>query len=344
MFNSAPVDRVQNSVASEALGPGTADNLHDAVVIELGDKPDESRLRTCLGEVDAAARYPELQLLQYTLLFTRMSKRRLALPQAPLKFLRRLQKDARPTLFFVRALYFAENEARPRFYWQNVTYLETGKYKAELPAVLADPTEFRGHTGFNTGDMLHRQLNKTIRLGFRMRDLGQGRYEPYGPPPKSFSKIGSELAENTAGLTVAIGIRAGCGDVRERPTNLDLVDFRHVVDYLRHNYDRIAGVASASRAGGNFEGRLRRRSGSLSTPGIRANGSRCWYVCLCLRKVTSQREEAWSAVYSWGIERSLEMEKAALQRVVCSPQFRVRLANSRLLPNASVYLWYGGKV
>ena len=84
--------------------------------------------------------------------------------------------------------------------------------------------------------MLKRPLGKGIMTGFRLRDLPNGYIQTYGNNPRSFLKIDEELGKQMKGPVLAYGMQFA----NERPVmplDLNMTDFRHLVDFFRVRYD-----------------------------------------------------------------------------------------------------------
>ncbi|KAF1838247.1 hypothetical protein BDW02DRAFT_565283 [Decorospora gaudefroyi] len=161
----------------------------------------------------------------------------------------------RPHPFCVRALYFSETETRPRFFWQTYTCPDTETFAFALPPMLTDTTDVTRTSRILRSDILHRPLPKCIQFGFRVRSVDGGKKEMYGQHPASFSKIDKELVEHGRGPMFALATYRHEGKEKvERPADLDMADFRYVVDRFRYCYDRDVEVAADGVAGEKVHG------------------------------------------------------------------------------------------
>jgi hypothetical protein len=102
--------------------------------------------------------------------------------------------------------------------------------------VLPDTTDFRVEKGFKDSAVLQRPLGKTIMTGFWLRELPGGELKAYGKQTRSLAKINEELGEQCIGPILAYGMD-WVDYEPHKPVDLDMCDFRHLVDFLRARHD-----------------------------------------------------------------------------------------------------------
>ncbi|KAF2818377.1 hypothetical protein CC86DRAFT_433706 [Ophiobolus disseminans] len=150
-------------------------------------------------------------------------------------------------------IYFAENDIQPRFVWLHVREIEDGDFAVDL-SVLSNLTDFRIKQGLKTSTVLQRPLGKLIMTGFRFRELPNGTLQTYGDMEKSFTKIDDELS-HMLGPILAYGMELAdhTGKFR-KPLDLDMNDFRHLVDFFKVRLDATMLQNSEQKSGEGIKG------------------------------------------------------------------------------------------
>lgn len=147
--------------------------------------------------------------------------------------------DKRPDSTFISGMFFSETEVQPRLVWLQKDKQANGGNTVKVAPPMK-PGDFRTicfGKGFQESPVLHHPLDKHILNGFSQILVGNGQMAGIGALNKSLFKVDKELGENFIGPIITFGRTIDEDRLRTEPIDLDIGDFRHIMDKLRTDYD-----------------------------------------------------------------------------------------------------------
>ncbi|KAF9700934.1 hypothetical protein EKO04_001029 [Ascochyta lentis] len=172
---------------------------------------------------------------------------------------------SRPSIHHKRALVFAEDKDLPCFAWLHVQPREDNNeitsddLEGKVPVPQLEPylgtvEEFLSEGGTereeSTNPVLRRKIGHGITVAGRQRTNQIDSLPGSHRANKSLLAVDKELPEIWSGNVVAYGFM----EDTERIQDLDLMDFRHVVDIIRHIYDHVRREYSGKIDGSTVTG------------------------------------------------------------------------------------------
>jgi hypothetical protein len=133
-----------------------------------------------------------------------------------------------------RAIYFPENEDRPRFIWIRIKPDIDGSAIVDASSLPPGSERLREIQTFKCNIMLRRELQRYIRV---LADFsaGESGSSTLGAENKSMAVIDPELKHDSRGPFVALGVKEA-SDWKDQTFDMGTVDFRNMVDGMRYLY------------------------------------------------------------------------------------------------------------
>ena len=134
-----------------------------------------------------------------------------------------------------RAIFFPEDEERPRFIWLPISGLnESGQGIADIAELGPNNSGITHASTINSNAVLHRLLDRHITLRAKVSLINDELQYISDTPNKSLQGVDKELSTFFIGPLLAYGSGENPGDgwANKHP-DLGPTDFRHVVDFLR---------------------------------------------------------------------------------------------------------------